>query len=135
MSDANHEIGKKCCSRYGCCRVSEIDTEMGGMCSEHAAPLMFQIQTPYEFRRPHEDFFLPWEFVRPHDRRAQINHGGQTLARLSERGGLSFDEVLAVLLDRPWSHVDYLVARDRVMQMLAEWRSIAGSAPFNILCP
>lgn len=31
------------------------------------------------------------------------NHCGQNLKRLAERGGLSYEEILAVLEDREWS--------------------------------
>lgn len=85
--DANREVGRYICSRYGCHLVSEVPTEMGAMCREHASPLLFEIQYPYRYVGPGPRF-VPWEFVKPHERQARSNHGGQTLARLSERGDL-----------------------------------------------
>lgn len=45
---------------------------------------------------------VPWSLMAPHEARAQRNHGGQSLARLAERGGLSACEALAVIEDRSW---------------------------------
>ena len=109
------------CSRYGCGALGTADTEMGVMCREHASPLLFEVQMPRPLRGERPEFFLPWEFIREHDRQARTNHGGQTLARLSERGGLSPSETLAVLRDREWSHIDHDVAVAEIRRMLAEW--------------
>jgi hypothetical protein len=48
---------------------------------------------------------IPWDFVASHDAQAQRNHGGQTLVRLAERGGLCPIELRAVVEDReyPWN--------------------------------
>lgn len=45
---------------------------------------------------------IPWVLLAPHERQARSNHGGQSLERLADRGGLSPCEALAVLEDRPW---------------------------------
>lgn len=45
---------------------------------------------------------IPWWIIAPHEKQAIKNHGGQTLERLAERGGLSPSEALAVLEDRPF---------------------------------
>ncbi len=116
--DANHRPGMVC-SRYGCNRSGAIDTAMGMMCREHSSPLLFQVQTP----RGRGDLFIPWEFIAPCDLRARINHGGQTLARLSERGGLSIDEVCAVLSDREWRSMDPVAARAELERRLTTWRA------------
>lgn len=42
---------------------------------------------------------IDWELLRPHRRQVWRNHG-QTLTRLAQRGGLSPDELVAVLEDR-----------------------------------
>lgn len=47
--------------------------------------------------RPKE--YIPYEVLIPHEKRAMENHGGQTLQRLAERGGLSWYEILCVLKD------------------------------------
>lgn len=86
---------------------------------------------------------VPWSMVAPHDAQAQKNHGGQTLARLAERGGLSPVELLAVLADRdfPWREI----ARDRAAVQLnavaeitrrsAAWRNARAARPAVSLLP
>lgn len=49
--------------------------------------------------------WVPWDLVAPHETQAMKNHG-QTLERMSERGGLSPDELAAVLRDRRWEQMD-----------------------------
>lgn len=43
--------------------------------------------------------YIPHEVLIPHEKRAIYNHGGQSLKRLAERGGLSWYEILCVLED------------------------------------
>lgn len=43
--------------------------------------------------------YIPHEVLIPHEERAIYNHGGQSLKRLAERGGLSWYEILCVLED------------------------------------
>jgi len=43
---------------------------------------------------------VPWSLVEPHENQARRNHS-QTLTRLAERGGLSPQELIAVLTDKP----------------------------------
>jgi hypothetical protein len=100
ISDAHHEVGRFICCRYSCSLVSEIDTEMGAMCREHSSPLLFPVFIHDPWKNP---TYVPWEFMKPHERQAQTNHGMQTLARLSERGGVSVAEALCILRDREWS--------------------------------
>lgn len=45
---------------------------------------------------------IPWNLIKPFEAQAKKNHGGQSLARLAERGGLSASEALAILEDREW---------------------------------
>ncbi len=45
---------------------------------------------------------VPWDLVAAHERQAARNHGGQSLERLAERGGLGLIELAFVLLDRPY---------------------------------
>lgn len=126
IEDANHKIGMLC-SRYGCSTVSVVDTEMGAMCSTHASPLLFSIQTKTGRGLWESDrFFLPWEMVKPHERQAQRNHG-QTLARLSERGGLSPSEALAVLEGQDgwgsYRFVDYHVVKQKLQERLQAFKA------------
>jgi hypothetical protein len=44
---------------------------------------------------------IPWAMIEPHEKQCMANHS-QTLKRLSQRGGLSPSEVLAVLDDENW---------------------------------
>jgi hypothetical protein len=46
---------------------------------------------------------VPWDMIAPHERTAKDNHGGQTLQRLSERGGLCPLESVAVLEDTAYN--------------------------------
>ncbi len=43
--------------------------------------------------------YIPCEVLIPNEKRAMDNHGGQTLHRLAERGGLSWYEILCILED------------------------------------
>lgn len=47
---------------------------------------------------------IPWDVLAPHEAQAQRNHGGQTLARLAERGGLCPLEIIPVIEDRSWGY-------------------------------
>jgi hypothetical protein len=55
---------------------------------------------------------IPWAMIAPHEARALRNHG-QTLRRLAERGGLSPDEAMRILDDRPWDGRVFVLPRDR----------------------
>lgn len=44
---------------------------------------------------------IPWELIRPHQKQALANHY-QTLERLAERHGLSAQEAVAILEDKPY---------------------------------
>lgn len=44
--------------------------------------------------------WIPWDLIEPHEGQALLNHGGQTLGRLAERGGLAPYEAIAVIEDR-----------------------------------
>lgn len=80
---------------------------------------------------------VPWSFMAPHEVQAIANHGGQSLERLAERGGLSGGEALAVVLDRPWVPVDVELAQAALLaladaatriQREAVWRHQLGDA-------
>ncbi|WMJ81949.1 hypothetical protein RBU49_06790 [Clostridium sp. MB40-C1] len=43
--------------------------------------------------------YIPLDIVKPHEKQAIINHG-QTLDRLSQRGGLDWVEMLFILEDK-----------------------------------
>jgi len=44
---------------------------------------------------------VPWTLLTPHENRALTNHG-QTLETLASRGGLSPDEIVAIIEERRW---------------------------------
>ena len=48
---------------------------------------------------------IPWDVIAPFDKQCQRNHGGQTLERLAERGGLGVSEAIAVLLAKDYDEV------------------------------
>ncbi len=48
-------------------------------------------------------FSIPWSVVAPFERQASLNHGGQTLERLAERGGLSPRELWHMMHGRRFS--------------------------------
>lgn len=48
-------------------------------------------------------FSIPWALVAPFEAQAQRNHGGQTLERLAERGGLDESELWCVMHCKLWS--------------------------------
>jgi hypothetical protein len=72
---------------------------------------------------------IPWAMLQPYERRAQANHGGQTLERLHARGGLSPAEALMVLKDLPchgpeWDRLMRLsyIEQDRELRTLVKER-------------
>ena len=52
-----------------------------------------------------------WADIEPYAWRVGLNHGWRTLDALAERGGLTWDEILAVFNDRPYRYVPEAVAR------------------------
>jgi hypothetical protein len=64
---------------------------------------------------------IPWWAIAPHDAQAQRNHGGQTLERLAQRGGLSPAEAMAVLEDRPYEWGSDEKCRNRLQAMVEAW--------------
>ena len=76
---------------------------------------------------------IPWAMIAPHDATAQLNHGGQDLAKLASRGGLCPLEAVAVLEDieyrkrwpdthdRATAEKQTLEARAILKQMVADW--------------
>lgn len=48
---------------------------------------------------------VPWDFMAQYEDVAKSNHGGQSLKRLAERGGLSLMEMRASIGDEAWQDV------------------------------
>jgi hypothetical protein len=124
--EGQREVGMMC-SRHSCNLVGDRMTEMGCMCREHSSPLLFQIQRPYELRNVADAVpaYIPWEFIRPYDDEAKGKHGGQSLSRLSNRGGLSIKEVICIIEHRGWYDVDRLTRDEcarRLNNALGAWK-------------
>jgi len=67
---------------------------------------------------------IPWALIQPHERQAQKNHD-QTLERLAERGGLSLQEMVAVLDGLGWNLVRKMEDDQAVVRILSIWRQWA----------
>jgi len=63
---------------------------------------------------------LPWDMIEPHEDQARRNHGGQSLERLAERGGLSAAEAVAVLAGRMFRPMSKVEAQFRLALALAK---------------
>ena len=50
---------------------------------------------------------IDWNLIAPHEKQAMENHCGQTLEQLARRHGLSWYELLCVLLDKPFTEIEY----------------------------
>lgn len=46
---------------------------------------------------------IPYEMVKQHEKQVMINHGGQTVEKICERGGLDWVELYCVLKDKPFN--------------------------------
>ena len=64
---------------------------------------------------------LPWDMIEPHEAQAMKNHGGQTLARLAERGGLSAAEALAVIRNQQRLRTTNVHAAALLLSYLEAW--------------
>jgi hypothetical protein len=63
---------------------------------------------------------IPWAMMAPHEAQCQTNHQ-QSVKRISERGGFSRCEAIAVLEDRKWIPMDVEVADKKLKEMVKEW--------------
>lgn len=59
---------------------------------------------------------VPWEIVAPHEAQAKKNHD-QTLKRLAQRGGLSPEELVAVLDGKGLRYVTEVLTEDAVARI------------------
>lgn len=53
--------------------------------------------------REGEPEYIPWEILEPHEKQAYSNHG-QSLEKLASRGGLSWREIYAVIMDKEFDY-------------------------------
>lgn len=71
--------------------------------------------------RPRERLLtVPLAVVEEHAAQAYRNHS-QTVARLKERGGLSWCELCAVLEDRPYEQLPVDTAHEVAMNVVLNW--------------
>jgi hypothetical protein len=83
---------------------------------------------------------IPWSIIAPHEEQARRNHGGQSLDRLAQRGGLDPIEAIAVLTDQDYPFgtagddydTKHTAANLRLRQIVAE-RSAPQPAPAQSL--
>lgn len=66
--------------------------------------------------------YIPWDSIAPHENQAWMNHG-QSLEKLASRGGLSWCETLAVLLDSKFRNIPEEEAKRKVLNIIPnqEW--------------
>lgn len=64
---------------------------------------------------------VPWAMIEPHEAQAKRNHGGQTLRRLAERGGLGAAEAVAVLCNGPYQQMPFAAAQARLSAMVIRY--------------
>lgn len=80
---------------------------------------------------------IPWEIIAPHETQALKNHG-QTLKRLAERGGLGWQEALAVLEDKRWKEVAQIEeheAEKRVVEIVKNFESRRNDESHSVAKP
>ncbi|MDE7243098.1 MAG: hypothetical protein K2O18_03850 [Oscillospiraceae bacterium] len=69
--------------------------------------------------------YIPWGVLIPHENQALRNHS-QTLERLAERGGLSWNEILPILRDQTWRECPMIPddeAKRLVLGYVAAWEA------------
>lgn len=68
-----------------------------------------------------EEMYIPWEMILPHEKQSKKNHK-QTLQRISERGGFSRCEAIAILEDREWTMIECEDADRKLREMVRLWK-------------
>ena len=93
---------------------------------ERVFPVLWQCsrEETEELKRLGCPRFVPWPLVAPHEAQAKWNHD-QTLQRLSERGGLSPAELVAILEGKTLREIRGLTdpaAVPRLLELIAAYR-------------
>lgn len=83
---------------------------------------IFQVRDPAR-RRPLPVLRIPWAMIAPMDDQARLNHCGQSLRRLEERGGLAACEAIAILERRRWREMPALDAYLDLKTRIEKWES------------
>lgn len=67
---------------------------------------------------------VPFAMLEPHEKQAMRNHGGQTLERLAQRGGLSHGEAIDILEGKPWNTVKHCTENEvYLINKVRAWRA------------
>lgn len=67
---------------------------------------------------------IPFAMIAPHEAQAQRNHGGQSLERLAQRGGLCAAEALDILEGRRWGSAKVCIENERyLINLVRKWRA------------
>ena len=67
--------------------------------------------------------YIPWKLIKQHEKQAERNHY-QSLERLSERGGLSWNETLCVLEDKEFYRVQKDIVKSRVLDIVRKFEKV-----------
>jgi hypothetical protein len=68
-----------------------------------------------------KSYSIPWGMIVSHEKQAQLNHCGQTLQVLANRGGLSACEAIAILEDRSWKKMNEEESYKKLKKMAEEY--------------
>lgn len=67
---------------------------------------------------------IPWDMISPHDAQARSNHGGQSLERLAQRGGLAACEALDIIEGRRWGSTKQSIENEHyLINLVRAWRA------------
>lgn len=64
---------------------------------------MRQFPVLHSSHREGEAEYIPWEILKPHEAQVYANHM-QSLEQLASRGGLSWREIYAVIMDKEFDY-------------------------------
>ena len=71
---------------------------------------------------------IPWDMIAPHDAQAKSNHGGQSLERLAQRGGLAACEALDIIEGRRWGSAKPCIENEHyLINLVRAWRAAQAS--------
>lgn len=75
---------------------------------------------------------IPWAAISKYEDQAKVNHG-RTLDQIAISGGLTPEEAIAIIEQRPWMRMPFTEARDRLAQYVrgVEVPAITTSGPIT----
>lgn len=94
------------------------------MLEEDAKMKRFPVLLDCHERKQYDDCpdSIPWELIEPYRVRACKNQHQQTLENLARQGGLSPDELVAVIEERRWKSMTMRDAVNRLKQIVERYR-------------